>query len=698
MRYSSCTSGFTLATVNLRRGLLLVAAVSTLAALPPTAGAAPKKQRLHAFASCSRFVHYARRHATNELKTRGVPVGPPMFEQTVRTPAPDGTVAPQAESAPTAGGDTGQDFSTTNVQEAGVDEPDAVKTDGKRIFVVSNGTLFVVDARSAKPKLLGSLKLDGSGQELLLDGDRLLVMAGNPIYYPVDVVRPLPVTQGPATAARVSTSIAPIGDQTSTLSLIDVSDPGAMKVLKTMSVGGGYLSARLTGHTARVVFSATPRALPVLQTAMPEVRDDKISRSTTPDWRPSYTLRRGRTGKAARHALVRCTSIERPDVFSGLNSLTVLTINIAKGLDPVDADAVMTDGQTIYGSTKNLYVATQKAIVEQANSEQPPASPVTAIHKFDISDPDETVYRATGVVTGTLLNQYSMSEQDGLLRVASTDSPLWWSPGNNRPSESFVSVLKQDGNALSVVGRVGELGKGERIYAVRFFGDIAYVVTFRQVDPLYTVGLADPEHPQVLGSLDLLGYSAYLHPVGDGLLLGVGQAANEQGRTEGTQVSLFDVSDPKKPTRISNKVVGNGSSSSVEFDPHAFLWWDPSKLAVLPVSIYNYDQNGKGDTFSGAIGFHATKAGGVTEAGRASHPKDQYGYSAAISRSLVVGDRLFTVSDAGVLSSDLATFAEGGFAPFPAPQHVNPAPAPDSGTGTGTTGSPGQTEPSPPTK
>jgi uncharacterized secreted protein with C-terminal beta-propeller domain len=291
------------------------------------------------------------------------------------------------------------------------------------------------------------------------------------------------------------------------------------------------------------------------------------------------------------------------------------------------------------------------------------------------------------VVSGTLLNQYSMSEQDGLLRVASTTAPLWWSPGNNTPSESFVTILKPDAaGVLRQIGRVGELGKGERIYAVRFLGDVAYVVTFRQVDPLYTVGLSDPENPKLLGSLDLLGYSAYLHPVGNGLLLGVGQAANEQGRTQGTQVSLFDVSDPAKPTRLSNKLVGNGSSSDVEFDPHAFLWWDPLKLAVLPVSIYNYQPNGTSDTFAGAIGFKATKADGVTEAGRVSHPKDQNGYSSPVVRSLVVGDRLFTISTAGVLASDLSSFADKGFVAFPAPPP--PAVQPGPGTGTGTVTSP----------
>ena len=573
----------------------------------------------------------------------------------------NGTTGPQAESAPSAPA-AGQDFSGTNVQEAGVDEPDQVKTDGKRIFVAENGRLYALDARSDPPKLLGSIPLEGYGQELLLAGDRLLVMSGAPIAYPIGLVRAALVPQ-----------IAP---QASTITLVDVSDASSMKVLKTMSVGGGYLSARLTGHTARVIFSATPQVLPVLQSAGTGAQRPKIARTTTPDWRPSYKLRRGRTGKVARHALVRCTSIQRPDVFSGLNSLTVLTIDIAKGLDPVDTDAIMTDGQTVYASPDNLYVATQKAIAEQPNSAQPPVSQQTEIHTFDISQPDETVYRGSGVVSGTLLNQYSVSEQDGLLRVASTEAPLWWSPTENQPSQSFVTVLKQDRGVLREIGRVGGLGRGERIYAVRFLGDVGYVVTFRQVDPLYTVGLSDPEHPKVLGSLDLLGYSAYLHPVGDGLLLGVGQAATDQGRTQGTQVSLFDVSDPAKPARLSNKQVGAGSSSDVEFDPHAFLWWDPLKLAVLPVQVYDYRSNGNSDQFIGAIGFHATKADGVTEAGRVAHPQDTYGYAPTIVRNLVVGNRLFTISTAGAEASDLSSFADRGFVAFPQPQ-----PQPGLGTG-----------------
>jgi hypothetical protein len=158
-------------------------------------------------------------------------------------------------------------------------------------------------------------------------------------------------------------------------------------------------------------------------------------------------------------------------------------------------------------------------------------------------------------------------------------------------------------------------------------------------------------------------------------------SAVDRNEPAGTQVSLFDVSDPSRPTRIANKLVGQGSSSSVDFDPHAFLWWDPLKLAVLPVSIYDYDSNsGASNQFTGAIGFHATKADGVTEAGRVSHPATD-GYAPPVDRSVVIGNRLFTISTAGALASDLATFANEGFVAFPAPP---PQPQPESVSAPGT--------------
>jgi hypothetical protein len=189
---------------------------------------------------------------------------------------------------------------------------------------------------------------------------------------------------------------------------------------------------------------------------------------------------------------------------------------------------------------------------------------------------------------------------------------------------------------------------------VRFLADRGYVVTFRQVDPLYVVDLADPAAPRVAGELKIPGYSAYLHPVGDDLLLGIGQDATEQGQRLGLQASLFDVSDPSRPSRLDAHPLGL-ASSEVEQDHHAFLWWAPERLAVLPLQQYT------GDSPSGAVGLRATRAGGLGERGRIQHPGT---FPLPVRRSLVVGERLVTVSDGGVATSRLSTLAPLGFLAF----------------------------------
>jgi uncharacterized secreted protein with C-terminal beta-propeller domain len=193
------------------------------------------------------------------------------------------------------------------------------------------------------------------------------------------------------------------------------------------------------------------------------------------------------------------------------------------------------------------------------------------------------------------------------------------------------------------------------------------VVTFRRIDPLYTIDLSKPAEPRVAGELKLLGFSAYLHPVGNGLLLGVGQDATDQGRQLGTQLSLFDVSDLAKPTLLSRRQIGSSSSSEVEYDHHAFLYWPATKLAVIPVNIFD----GSGNPFLGAIGFSVGRTR-IDEVGRVTHDDGQY--QSPVRRAVVVGDRLFTVSDLGVKASALSSLADQAFVPFPAAA-AQPGPA-----------------------
>ncbi len=661
----------------MRRFVLLLAMTAALATVFATSDAGATgvraravKQRLKTFPSCHSLVSYGRHYMRREQRGGGGVVAPaPGLPSGIVTPTAQGNAGPAPEAA-TPG--TGSDSSSTNVQEAGVDEPDIVKSDGSHIFAITGGRLNVVDARADTPVLLGSLELGAIyGGDLLLYGKRLLVISYAP--QAVDVVAPPPAS---GTNAPAAPDIAYYGRPATLITEVDVSDPAAMRVVRTETIDGSYVSARQNGSTARIVLSSPPAALGY--GTAPGLR------TRARGWLPRATLENHVTGKKSTRRLTSCGHVRRPRVFSGLNALTVMTVDMKTGLPAVDVDTLLSDGQTVYASDGSLYVATQRFVPQPDGASQPPPPLTTAIHRFDISEADRTSYQSSGEVTGYVLGQFALSEYHGVLRVASTDSPSWWPGAAQQETQSYVTTLKEIGNALLPLGRVGGLGRGERIQAVRFIDDAGYVVTFRRVDPLYTIDLSQPSAPRVAGELKLLGYSAYLHPVGNGLLLGVGQDATEQGRQLGTQLSLFDVSDLAKPVRLSQRRIGSDSSSEVEYDHHAFLYWPATKLAVMPVSIFN----GSGDPFLGAIGFTIGRTR-IDELGRISHDGGQY--PSSVRRSVVVGDRLFTVSDLGVKASALSTLADQAFVAFPA----QPQPQYDGG---GSAGSSGTAQPSPAAK
>ncbi len=618
----------------------LTGTVARPAAGTADAGAA-SANRLVAFTSCGDLLGYAKSHLTGFVGPWGVGFG--------------GGIAgakPGAVAAPSAGRvdspKQGVDYSGTNVQEEGVDEPDIVKTNGNTLFAVANGKLNAVDVRASKPHLLDTLKLaSGWSHELLLHGDRLLVLSRGGYW----------MTPLPGLAARMF----PWAPAQTVLAEVDVSDPKALRIVRTLTLDGSYVAARLVGGTARIVSaSQVPGPLPfespadstdAARAAALEHNRAIVASSGVGSWLPSYRVARPGAAPAKARPLVQCRHVLRPKSFSGLGLLTVLTVDLDKGLTPVDSDAVMTDGRIVYASPESLYVATERWAdrPDPAAPVAPQTGVVTAIHKFDISSPSRTEYRGSGSVAGYLLSEWSLSESRGVLRVVSTESPAWWGPGAE--TESFLTTLRQKEGSLVQAGRIGGLGTGERVYAVRFVGDVAYVVTFKQIDPLHTVDVADPAHPRLLGELKIPGYSAYLHPIGDGLMLGIGQDVNDQGRPTGTQLSLFDVSDLGHPKRVHQAALGQGWSEA-ESDHHAFLFWPRTGLVVVPFA-------------QKALGFRVSRASGIDAVGSIEHAATPVQGAAAIRRSLVVGSDVLTVSDAGVEASSLTTLAPLGWAAFP---------------------------------
>lgn len=544
---------------------------------------------------------------------------------------------PQAESgadaAKSANAAPGTDYSGTNTHEAGVDEPDLVKTDGRRIVTIARGVLHVVDP--ATRKVTGKLDLATDGQDplrwgspdLLLSGDRALVLVREMAGRIYDV---------PSAGLDKPTNSGFAGMR---LLLVDLS--GSPRLLSSYTMDGGLVDARQVGATARVVVRSAPRiTFPYARNGTDKQRLAAnraiIDKASLADWLPRYEVTSdGRTERGR----VECGSVSRPEKYSGASMMTLLTFDLgAQKLDDGQPVTVVADGDTVYSNGPSLYVASDdrwRAIPSDgAVQKARPSDARTELYKFDTSGSGRPRYVAAGSVPGYLINQYALSEWDGHLRAATTSL-------DNR--ESTVYVLRQDGQRLVRTGKVGGLGKGERIYAVRFVGPVGYVVTFRQTDPLYTVDLADPAKPKVTGELKITGYSAYLHPADDGRLIGVGQEASEQGRAQGTQVSLFDVSDLNHPDRLAQYHV-KSSSSEAEYDPHAFLYWPADRLLVIPLTVYQPAKMANGTALVLRVGDNK-----LTEVGLVTQQAD------LIRRALVVDDVLWTRSDSGLQATNMST-------------------------------------------
>jgi uncharacterized secreted protein with C-terminal beta-propeller domain len=571
--------------------------------------------RLAAFDSCQQL--------ENDLRTAAkASIGPYGFPGDTATPeavAVGGarTMANASEAGKTAT----PDYSGTNNHESDSDELDVIKTDGRRIVSIDGSTLRVVDAASRTQT--GKLDLGTAYGRLLMAGDAALVL-----------------TPGEVGRGYGKTTAGFAGGQAL---LVDLTGPPKI-ISRYQARSGTVLDARLTGSIARVVVRTTPR-ITFRNDATSEkdlIKDNRtaIGKADAEAWLPSWTVS---TGTSTTSGHVECGQVTRPSSYSGASLLSILTFDLTRpGLGSGDPVTVVADGDTVYGTGSSLYVTNDQRwrLDRVPGRAAVPVRQETDIYRFTTGGDQPPAFAAAGSVPGFLINQYALSEWDGHLRVATTDQ-----------DQSAVRVLKQQDDKLTQVGAVTGLGKNERIYSVRFLGDRGYVVTFRQTDPLYTLDLRNPASPRVTGELKITGYSAHLQPAGDGRLIGVGQEADVNGRVQGTQVSLFDISDPAAPRRLAQHHIP-GSQSEAEFDPHALLWWPATNLLVMPLYAYLSVDGGK--TSPSAVALRVTD-NGVQVQGQLTRP--------GVRRSLVIGDVLWTLSDGGLQASRLSTMDEVAWLP-----------------------------------
>jgi len=665
----------------IRAGALLVATVVLVSiasstgrehhvTIGPAPGGAASGVKLVAYTSCADMLAGLRRQTAENVGPYGIgqPDGGPITADAGLAPAAPGAMGAESRAAQAT-----PEHSTTNDHEAGADEPDLIKSDGNRIVTVENGVLRVID--TAARKITGSLKLTESEQpwatsDLLVQGDRALVI----------------LNQSMVEAMRVPGPVRPFTSATKYV-LVDLS--GQPKIIGSLTPSGSYVDARLVGSTVRLVVRSQPDIVFSQWTGRTTAQDQlkrnraAVRKAPLRDWLPHYQVIEP-NGTATTRS-VPCERVSHPVDYTGTSMLTVYSVDLAKGLDDTSPISLAADGDTVYANTTSLYVAsnprwwitTMFAVPMAPNPGGPnqgvpdqgvgvpqtvPKAPKlpaeqTEIHRFDITGSGAPRYVASGKVAGRLLNQYSLSDYDGYLRVATTSgNAIADEPGQSHMSStstSSVYVLRAD--TLAKVGEVDGLGKDQRIYSVRFIGPVGYVVTFQQMDPLYTLDLRDPTAPRVAGQLELTGYSAYLHPAADGRLIGIGQEATTHGRPTGLQVSLFDVSDPAHPRREA-RLVQPDNASGAETDPHAFLYWPKSGLAVLPVNAWS-----NGEQSPGALVLHISDSGIVVK-GTITHPTSAVDpYRAGVTRALVIGDDLWTLSGSGLMVSDAASLNRHGW-------------------------------------
>jgi uncharacterized secreted protein with C-terminal beta-propeller domain len=597
---------------------------------------------LKPFDTCDSVLQYFKDQAPEYLieRARG---GGGVATTTVESGAQPGRVSDSADKTAESGRRPPA-HSTTNVQEAGIDEPDVVKTDGNRIVAVAQGRVHLVGLDGAKMTLRKTLP-DANVRNVFLSGERVLVFGGQAVQSAEPGLR--------------------WAGQQAVLTMYDISSLSDPERIAGLTVDGDIIDARLVGTQVRVATASSPDVdAPspiygpdggITQKSKDDLRE-AVANTNVDDWIPTYTLQDGAGAEVSKGRLVECDNLARPETFSGLDTVTVSTFDMGSALQSRKTVGVIAGGQQIYATDTSTYVSTTDWTQDGSVAK-------TSLHKFVTASSDASTYKGSGEVPGTLLNQYAMSEYDGVLRVASTISERrgWTNP--RQTTEGLVTTLGEQDGGLRQLGQVGGLGRedNESIRAVRFIEQRGYVVTFRQSDPLYVLDLRNPAAPKVVGELKIPGYSGYLHPIGEKLLLGVGQSGLDQttdpapslptrGGQVGVQFSLFDISDPASPRRIDTQSYGGGAAAA-EFDPKAFLYWQPRSLIIAPTNLHG-DYRGKG-TFSGLVLLRAT-SNGLSEVGRLATTQ-AYG---SVNRSLVIGDTVYMLSDRALQANSLDTHRE----------------------------------------
>lgn len=600
-----------------------------------------------------------------------------------------------AISAPTDSDDS-SDYSTTNVQEVGVDEGDILKNDGQYAYVVSrdNNKVIIVEAYPPeRAEIVSEVDLDGSIIEIYVTNNKLVVVGraeSYENYYEYDYY---------------------YYDYYSTgelfVKIYDISNRMSPVLWQSHEFEGSYINSRLIGDYLYLIVRESVRQL-----------EDEASLPASPseiyyadEYDYSYTFTNiisinvqnskedpvkqvilmGSSSEIyvspnniylTYHKILswaECKEIEVETVIMPIlpekvahqvNATLISDITRSEKLNKIDG-IVGEYLETLDVEGQEEYYEEWQSKNSEFEEKKSQLTAQTSVHRISIRA-SKIQYQASSGVPGYILNRFSMGEYQGYFRIATTTGYVSNRDEGTAKNHLFILDMK-----LNIVGKVSDIAPGERIYSARFMGDRAYLVTFDKVDPFFVIDVSNPTAPMILGELKIPGYSDYLHPYDENHVIGLGKdtvLAKEETFSwyQGVKLSLFDVTDVNNPKEISKFIIGDrGTYSTAQNDPHAFLFSRAKNLLVLPIKLYELDEskypygappNTHGEyVWEGAYVFDITQKDGFELKGRISHTEDEpteddyWGWhnEHSIKRTFYIDDGLYTVSDSLIKINDL---------------------------------------------
>ncbi|WP_349407392.1 beta-propeller domain-containing protein [Pseudalkalibacillus sp. SCS-8] len=552
-----------------------------------------------------------------------------------------------AESSDAAGQNNAgpQQYSKTNNQVKGIDEPDFIKNDGSFIYQIAENNVIITKAAPVnKMKVMTTLQYEDeqfSPHELLLYKNHLIVIGHQYQEFAED--------------GRENESLSKIMPMNHSVKVkvYNIKDHGNVTLEREVETEGYFVSARRSKNHVYLITQYHPNWL----YSMEKESSDKDLRPRIRD-----------TAGSKNAQFIDYDDIHYFPQSSETNYTMVTSLNMDKLNEPMKVETFLGGGMSLYMSHENLYIALPIYPEIQADM----AGPIhvnTNIYKLKI-DEGVVTFDTTVEVEGRILNQFSMDEYEGNFRITTTSGSVW-----NEEERSANHLFIYDEN-LHLLGSIKGLAEGERIYSARFMKNRIYIVTFKQVDPLFVIDASDPKNPVVKGELKIPGFSNYLHPIDENYIIGFGQntklVENSSGgeplvQTAGVKISMFDVRDMQHPKeRFTEIIGGRGTYSPLNHDHKAMLYLKDHQIMAFPVFIYNdapHSEPSYHINFQGGLVYRVSPGEGFSLAAKISHTdkvSTEYLWLNEIRRMVYIEGQLYSISNSKITTHDITTFEKTG--------------------------------------